>query len=125
MTIQNILALCLCAVGLIACARDSDYRPPPPLPPPNLVADMPPASLVSLRVIVQFKESVAYADPAFVSALQMQAKMPMQYLASASADSYVYAVQVPANQDPATVLQRLGALPSVARVEIDAKVKGN
>ncbi len=125
MTVRTTLALCLCTVGLFACARDSDYRPPPPLPPPDIVADMPPTSLVSLRVIVQFKQTVAYADPAFVSTLQMQAKMPVQYIASVSADTHVYALQLPANQDPAVALQRLGALPSVARVEIDEKAKSN
>jgi hypothetical protein len=76
-------------------------------------------------VIVQFKERVAYADPAFVSTLQAQAKMPVQYIAPVSADTYVYAVQVPANQDPAVTLQHLAALPLVARVEIDEKVKSN
>jgi hypothetical protein len=110
---------------LTSCARDSGYHPPPALPPPNMVANMPAASLVSLRVVVQFKESVAFADPAFVNTLQTQAKMPVQYVASVSADTHIYALQLPANQDPTVALQRLGALPSVARVEIDEKVKAN
>ncbi len=125
MNVRTALALCLSVLGLCACARDTDYRPPPPLPPPNLVADMPPTSLVSLRVVVQFKERVAYADPVFVNTLQTQAKMPVQYIASVSADTHIYALQMPANQDPAVALQRLGALPSVARVEIDEKAKAN
>ena len=127
MNIRNTLAvLGACAVGLLAaCARDTGYHPPPALPPPDMVADMPATSLVSLRVVVQFKESVAFADPAFVNTLQTQAKMPVQYVASVSADTHIYALQLPANQDPSAALQRLGALPSVARVEIDEKVKAN
>lgn len=127
MNIRNALAvLGVCGIGLLtACARDTGYHPPPALPPPNMVADMPASSLVSLRVIVDFKEKVAFADPAFVNTLQTQAKMPVQYIASASAYTHVYAVQLPANQDPAIALQRLAALPTVARVEIDEKVKAN
>nr|WP_295768193.1 hypothetical protein [Rhodoferax sp.] len=127
MNIRNTLVvLGACTVGLLtACARDTGYHPPPALPPPNMVADMPATSLVILRVVVQFKESVAFADPAFVNTLQTQAKMPVQYIASVSADTHIYALQLPANQDPTGALQRLGALPSVARVEIDEKVKNN
>lgn len=127
MNIRNTLVvLGTCAVGLLtACARDTGYHPPPALPPPNMVADMPATSLVSLRVVVQFKENVTYADPAFVNTLQTQAKIPVQYIASVSADTHIYALQLPADQDPTVALRRLGALPSVARVEIDEKVKSN
>ncbi|MEO7108496.1 MAG: hypothetical protein ABIZ09_19135 [Rhodoferax sp.] len=125
MNIRTIVALCLCTVGLLACARDTGYRPPPALPPPNIVANMPPASMVSLRVIVQFKEAVPFADPAFVSTLQAQAQLPVQFIASVTSNSHVYALQLPVNQDPSAVLQRLRALPSVARVEIDEKEKAN
>jgi hypothetical protein len=125
--IRNILVvLGASTIGLLAaCARDTGYHPPPALPPPNMVADMPATSLVSLRVIVQFKENVAFADPAFVNTLQTQAKIPVQYIASVSADTHIYALQLPANQDPSAALQRLSALPSVARVEIDEKAKAN
>ena len=127
MNIRNTLVvLGVGAVGLLtACARDTGYHPPPALPPPDMVADMSATTLVSLRVVVQFNVSVAFADPAFVNTLQTQAKMPMQYIGSVSADTHIYALQLPANQDPTDALQRLGALPSVARVEIDEKVKSH
>lgn len=123
---NTLVVLGTCAGGLLtACARDTGYHPPPALPPPNMVADMPATSLVSLRVIVQFKENVAYADPTFVNTLQTQARMQVKYISSVSADTHVYSLQLPANQEPGVALQRLGALPSVARVEIDEKVKAN
>ncbi len=125
MKIRNALLLGASVLGLLACARDTGYHPPPPLPPPNIVADMPATSLVSLRVVVQFKEAVAYSDPAFVNTLQVQTQVPVQYIAAVSGDTHVYALQLPANQDPAVALRRLGALASVARVEIDEKVKTN
>jgi hypothetical protein len=40
-----------------------------------------------------------------------------------SGDTHVYGLQLPANQNPAAALQRLSALPSVARAEIDSKAK--
>lgn len=122
----TLVVLGASAIGLLAaCAGDTGYRPPPALPPPNMVADMPATSLVTLRVTIQFKENVNFADPVFVNTLQMQAKISVQYIASVTGDTHVYALQLPANQDPTDALQRLGALPSVARVEIDEKVKAN
>jgi hypothetical protein len=123
--IRNTLVLGASVLGLLACARNNPYRPPEALPPPNLLATMPPGSLVSLRVVVQFKESVAYSDPAVLATLQAQAQAPVQYIAAVTGDTHIYALQLPANQDPTAALQRLGALPSVARVEIDEKVKAN
>lgn len=124
MKIRNALVLGASVFSALACAPTATgYFPPEALPPPNLVADMPAASLVSLRVIVQFKDAVAFADAAFVNTLQAQAQVPVQYIAAVSGDTHVYALQLPANQDPGIVLRRLGALPSVARVEVDDKAK--
>ena len=78
---------------------------------------------VTVRVIVQFKQAVASNDHTLVKALQTQAQAPVHYLTAVSADTHVYGVQLPADQAPTATLQRLGALPSVARVELDDKAR--
>ena len=79
--------------------------------------------LVTVRITVQFKQSVTFSDDAFVKTLEQQVQAPVRYLTAVSADTHVYAVQLPADQAPTTTLQRLGALPSVARVELDEKAR--
>ncbi len=125
MKIRNALALGACALGLLACARDTGYFPPEALPPPNLQSDGKKAGLVMVRVIVQFKTTQAFDDDAFVTTLQVHAGALMHYIAAVSADTHVYGLELPASQDPAVAMQRLRDLPSVARVEVDGKVKNH
>lgn len=107
--IARLLLACACAMGLLACAQGLRTQP----------------ELTTLRVIVQFKQPVAYADAVFVQTLQEQAQAPVQYLSAVSADTHVYALQWPAGQDSTPVLQRLAALPSVARVERDTRARAH
>lgn len=131
MNIRNTLVLGACAFGLLACARDTGYHPPDPLPPPNLVGDTGKAGITTVRVVMQFKPAApsaaaqAFDDENFVTALQVQAQVPMHYIAAVSADTHVYGLEMPATQDPALVVQRLQVLSSVARAELDAKTKAS
>ncbi len=125
MNIRKTLALVASVLGLLsACARDTGYHPPEALPPPNLQGDGDKTAVVNVRVIVQFKVAQAYDDEAFVTTLQVHAQVPMHYIAAVSTDTHVYGLELPASQDPAAAIQRLRALPSVARVDIDSKAKG-
>jgi hypothetical protein len=120
-------ALCLL---LTACASDPAKLPPfaaDALPPPNLHADAGKASIATVRVLVQFSNSNAnqtattqsFDDDTFVTTLQVHAQVPMHYIAAVSADTHVYGLELYPTQDPAAAVQRLRALPSVARVELD------
>lgn len=86
-----------------------------PAPVPAVAQSSP-----SMRVIVQFRATVAYADAAFLQTLGQQAQARITYLASVSPDTHVYRVEPLGNQHPAEVLQRLEGAPSVLRVEVDA-----
>ena len=110
-------------LGLVACAQTPGYPNPDPLPPPNLLQGGAMTGLVSVRVIVQFKQSGAFSDDAFLKTLEQQVQAPVRYLTAVSPDTHVYGVQLPADQAPTVALQRLGALPSVARVELDDKAR--
>lgn len=107
--IARLLLACTCAMGLLACAQGPHD----------------PSGLTTLRVIVQFKQPVAYADAGFVHTLQEQAQAPVQYLSAISPDTHVYGLQWPAGQDSTTVLQRLAELPSVVRVERDTRAQAH
>lgn len=123
--------LALCAALLLgACASNTADLPPFPadaLPPPNLQADGGKAGIVTLRVVVQFSNTNAnktattqsFDDDTFVTTLQVHSQVPMHYIAAVSADTHVYGLELPGGQDPAPAVQRLRALPSVARAELD------
>lgn len=111
------------ALGLWACAQSPAYPNPDPLPPPNLLQGEAMTAPVTVRVIVQFKQPGAFSDDAFLKSLEQQVQAPVRYLTSVSPDTHVYGVQLPADQAPTAALQRLGALPSVARVELDDKAR--
>ncbi len=123
------LALTL-TVLLSACASNTANLPPFPadaLPPPNLLADGGKAGIVTVRVVVQFSNTNAnktastqsFDKETFVTTLQVHAQVPMHYISAVSADTHVYGLELPHAQDPAAAVQRLRALPSVARVELD------
>ena len=123
MTTRKFLLVGVSVLGLWACAQNTGYFPPEALPPPNLINDAAATGLVTVRVILQFKQPGAFGDAAFIKTLQEQAQSPVRYIAAVSGDTHVYELQLPADQVPTAALQRLGALPSVARVELDAKAR--
>ena len=118
------------ALGLFltACASSPQNLPPFPadaLPPPNLQADAGKAGMALVRVVLQFRPGTqqAFDDENFVTSLQVQAQVPMQYITSMSADTHVYGLELPANQSAVPALQRLQTLPAVLRAETDNKAK--
>lgn len=113
---------------MTACAGNPQNLPPFPadaLPPPNLQADAGRADMTVVRVVLQFRPGTqqAFDDENFVTGLQVQAQVPMQYITSVSADTHVFGLELPANQSAAPALQRLQTLPAVLRAETDTKVK--
>ena len=117
-------AAALVCLLLTACAKEAITYPTDVLPPPNMLATGDAAAVVTVRVVLQFNTTAQPFDSdAFVTTLQVQAQVPMRYVAAVSADTHVYGLELPATQNPATALQRLKALPSVLRVELDSKAK--
>lgn len=123
---------CILALLLGACASNTADVPPfaaEALPPPNLQTGGGKAGIATVRVVVQFSNRNAnqtattqsFDDDTFVTTLQVHAEVPMHYITAVSADTHVYGLELPTAQDPTTALQRLRALPSVARVELDGK----
>lgn len=124
----TLLGAAVLGLLMTACAGNPKNMPPFPadaLPPPNLQADVGRASLTIVRVVLQFKPGTrqAFDDENFVTGLQVQAQVPMQYITSVSADTHVYGLELPANQSAAPALQRLQTLPAVLRAETDTKAK--
>ena len=114
----------LISLLLTACAREVITYPTEVLPPPNLQATGDKAAIVTVRVILQFNAvKQAFDDENFVTTLQVQAQVPMHYVAAVSADTHVYGLELPVAQSPSTAMQRLQALPSITRVELDNKAK--
>ncbi len=121
------LALLVSVCVLTACAKGAPewaaQVPPPPDVTEQIDAPSKPSGLATLRVIVQFNQPVAFKDPAFLKTLQDHAQARVRYLSAVSGDTHVYSVQLPPDQSAAPVLQRLGSLPTVTRVELDPKAK--
>jgi len=114
----------LISLLLTACAREVITYPTEVLPPPNLQATGDKAAIVTVRVILQFNAvKQAFDDENFVTTLQVQAQVPMHYVAAVSDDTHVYGLELPVAQSPSTAMQRLQALPSIIRVELDNKAK--
>lgn len=116
-----------CALGLLACAQGTQPAPGPALAPPDLLqADGGrDTQKTLLRVIVQFRQPVAGADAALIQTLQDQVQAPVHHLSAISADTHVYSLQWPSSQNSSLALQRLSALPAVARVERDLPAKAH
>lgn len=124
----RLMGVVLSTLGLLACAQPSYDWSAHMLPPPNLLnidATARPAAPTSLRVMVQFKESVAGDDANVLQVLQAQSGGPLRFLSSVSTDTHVYSLQLAANQDVAQALQRLATAPGVKRVERDQNVKAH
>ena len=116
----SVFALMACAKGVPEWS--SNVQPPPDV---TDIVDQAarPSGLATLRVMVQFNQPVAFNDPAFLRTLQDQAQARVRYIAAVSGDTHIYSVQLPGDQNATPVLQRLAALPSVTRVELDRKAK--
>jgi hypothetical protein len=124
---RHLLLVLASVCALMACAKETTEWSANIPPPPN-VADMVgmtanPSGLATVRVIVQFNQPVAFNDPAFLKTLQDQAQARVRYIAAVSGDTHVFSLQLPADQSAGPVLNRLAALPSVTRVELDQKAK--
>ena len=123
--LRNLLLVLIPVLGLVACAHSTPGLSTEVLPPPDVVSQSPDAGLATVRVIVQFSQVQAYSDASFLKTLQQQAQARVRYLGAVSADTHAYSVQLPADENPTPALQRLRALPSVVRVEIDQPVKSH
>lgn len=122
-TLQRTAAILL-SLLLTACAREAITYPTDVLPPPNLQAVGDPSAIATVRVVLQFNTTkLAFDEEAFVTSLQVQAQVPMHYVAAVAGDTHIYGLELPTAQSPAPALQRLTALPTVVRVELDSKAK--
>ena len=123
--LRNLLVFLVPVLGLVACAQSTSSLPTEVLPPPDVVSQSPDAGLATVRVIVQFSQVQAYSDAAFLKTLQQQAQARVRYLGAVSDNTHAYSVQLPVDEDPTPALQRLRALPSIVRIEIDQTVKAH
>ena len=123
MTNRKLLIAGMLVLALVACAQGPRYQRPDALPPPSLLPNGKATGLVTVRVIVQFKQPVAYSDEAFVKTLEQQAQEPVRYLSAVSADTHVYGIQMSVDQAPQAAIQRIAALPSVGNAELDEKAR--
>ncbi len=101
----SVCVLTACAKGAPEWAANV---PPPPDVNDSVGTTANSSGLATLRVIVQFNQPVAFK---------------VRYIAAVSGDTHIYSVQMPADQPTAPVLQRLAALPTITRVELDPKAK--
>jgi hypothetical protein len=83
------------------------------------------APLPAVRVVVQFKQPVAFQSEDFLRSLQLQTQAQARYLGSVSPDTHIYSFQPRAGQTYAQLLQHLRAMRDIARVELDQKSKAN
>ena len=117
------------ALGLLlgACASSSKNLPPFPadaLPPPTLLAGGDWAGIATARVVLQFKPGAqAYDGDKFVTTLQVQAQVPMYYIAAVSADTHVYGLELSPTHSATAAVQRLKTLPLVLGAEVDEQAK--
>jgi hypothetical protein len=119
---RPLARVCCLLVPLAGCSQ-----PVPPHPhPPDAAARQSSANLPygqPVRVIVRFSQTVQYRSDLFLQDMQERIKARVSYLSSVSQDTHVYQLEPQAGQSAAETLQRLGALPFVLRVEMDARVK--
>lgn len=118
---HRLIKLCCLLVPLAGCSQ-----PAPPQPNPPDAAT--PNSAIQpygqpLRVIVKFSQAVQYRSDVFLQDLQERIQARVSYLSSVSPDTHVYQLEPQAGQSAAETLQRLGALPFVQRVELDARAR--
>ncbi len=124
----RLMAIALSSLGLLACAQPTYDWSVNMLPPPsllNLVHTDPSATETSLRVIIQFKESVAGDDANVILSLQANSTGQVRFLSTVSSDTHVYSLSLAPGQDVAQALFRLAAAPGVKRVERDQAIKAH
>jgi hypothetical protein len=107
------------AISLLACAQESVGTQPSAT---NSTAAIP-GQTEPVRTIVQFKNPAAINAPAFVQRLQALTPNAVRYVAAVSTDTHVYILQPQPGQSSVQLLQQLNAMPEIARVEFDHKVK--
>jgi hypothetical protein len=114
----------LATLALSACSPSAPL-PAKSLPPTNspTPASVSPVNSQALRVIVKFRKPVPYRDTAFLQDMTRHIHARVAYLGSVSPDTHVYQIEPEPGQSGAAVVQRLSALPSVLRVEIDTVAK--
>lgn len=120
--LRPLARVCCLLVPLAGCSQPA----PPNLNPPDAAARQSSAKLPygqPVRVIVKFSEAVQYRNDVFLQDMQERIKARVSYLSSVSQDTHVYQLEPRAGQSATETLQRLGTLPFVLRVEMDAKVK--
>ncbi|CAM3451231.1 hypothetical protein POHY109586_08455 [Polaromonas hydrogenivorans] len=123
-TQSHVLSLILTGcLGLSACSqaapatdslRPADSRPP---------AAANPNRGQPLRVIVRFRQPVAYRAPAFLQGMGEKIHAPVAYVSSVSPDTHVYQIDAKPGQNRADILRSLGNVPEVLSVEADAAAK--
>jgi len=93
------------ACSLCACAQTTAEKPLPPI-----------------RVILHFKETLAFNNAAFLQALHDQTQAQVQYVTAVSKDTHVYRFQPPTGLSYTQLIQRLSNMPGIAHVEADQKI---
>ena len=73
-----------------------------------------------MRVIVKFRQTVPYRDAVFLHDIAQHIHGRITYLSSVSLDTHVYQIVPEPGQSQADILQNLGVISSVLRVEADA-----
>ena len=120
---HKVAGVAVCVSCLLACAQSVPGNSPGSAVNTNTPASMVP--LPAVRVVVQFNPPVAFQSAYFLQKLQVQTQAQVRYLGGVSQDTHVYNFQPLAGQTYAQLLQRLSAMPEVARVELDQKAKAN
>lgn len=83
------------------------------------------APLPAVRVVVQFKQPMAFQSEDFLRAVQVQTQAQARYLGAVSPDTHIYSFQPRTGQTYAQLLLHLRAMREVGRVELDQKTKAN
>ncbi|MEY4884000.1 MAG: hypothetical protein RIS34_1854 [Pseudomonadota bacterium] len=122
--LMRCLAGLFCGVLLMtACAQDATNAPVMALPGSGSTHQVGTAPTQAIRVIVQFKQVVPYSSSAFLMDMKVQTQANVSYIAAVSGDTHVYGIQPLPGQTITQVLQRLGNMPVVRRVEVDQQMK--
>lgn len=112
----------LASLALPACSPSALAPTDPPIQgsPP---ASAKPAYSHALRVIVKFRQGVAFRDPVFLKEMAQQSHARIVYVSSVASDTHVYQIEPEPGQSRTDVLRRLANLPFVLRVEVDAMAR--
>lgn len=109
--------------ALAACAQGGVDRPTTSAQSQRASDSLTTTPTPPLRVIVQFSPPTPMQDEALLQSLQAQTQAKVRFITAMSKDTHVYLFQPASGQTQAQLLQRLGAMPSVLRAELDLKAK--